>query len=91
MIVVRVELHSAVTGQVVELARGIITNDGTSRKASIGHYRCWTYRGRAASDLDRQVVQRNGEVRDWPRQRLHVWHLVAEALRAMGYGRSGHA
>lgn len=88
MIVVRVELHSAITGQITELARCVITNDGGSRSARIGHYRAASFRGRSAAVLDRLHVQRRGEVRDWPRQRLHVWNLVSEALRAMGYGRS---
>ena len=86
MIVVRVELHSAVTGKVTELARAEIVNDGTGSQ-SVGHYVASVLRGRSRNQLARGHVQRSVAVRDWPRERLHVWNLVAEALRAMGYGR----
>ena len=87
MIVVRVELHSAITGKVTELARAIVVNDGTSRDPKIGHYRVRTLRGRSRASLDRDVTQREGAVRDWRRLDLHVWSLIAEALRVMRYGR----
>lgn len=86
MIVVRVELHSAITGQVTELARAIIANDGTGTP-ELRHYQVMTLRGRSREALDRIVAQRTGRVRDWPSERLHVWNLVAEALKALGYGR----
>lgn len=88
MIVVRVELHSAVTGEVTELARALICNDGTGTM-DLRHYQVHALRGRSRAALDRNVVQRTGRVRDWPSQRLHVWNLVAAALAAMGYGREG--
>ncbi len=88
MIVVRVELHSAITGRVTELARMIITNDGTGT-GSIGHYMAATLRGRSREMLNRLVPQRSVRIGDWPRQRLHVWNLVGTALTAMGYGRDG--
>jgi hypothetical protein len=86
MIVVRVELHSAVSGQVQELARAIIANDGTGTPET-GHYIATTLRGRSAKQLSRLQPQRSAHVRDWPRQRLHVWNLVVEALIRMGYSR----
>ena len=90
MIVVRVELHSARTGEVTELARATICNTGEGTR-TLGHYMAATWRGRDRAALDASVRggshQRRAEVRDWPRQRLHVWNLVAEALSAMGYGR----
>ena len=86
MIVVRVELHSAVTGQVQELARAIIGNDGTGTQ-EIGHYVATTLRGRSREQLDQHKPQRSTQIRDWPKQRLHVWNLVAEALTRMGYSR----
>ena len=93
MIVVRVELHSAITGQVTELARATICNTGAGT-AEIGHYEAATLRGRNSAALDAAqlngTVQRRGGVRNYPRQRLHVWNLVAEALHAMGYGRPPH-
>jgi hypothetical protein len=86
MIVVRVELHSAINGRVSEIGRIVIANDGTG-SASVGNYRGLAYRGRSRSQLDRRVVTRTGIVRDYPRLRLHVWNLVAKMLASMGYGR----
>lgn len=88
MIVVRVELHSAITGRATELARMVLANDGTGT-GPIGHYVATTLRGRSGEALDRRVTQRSASIRDWPHQRLHVWNLVAAALTAMGYGRDG--
>ena len=86
MIVVRVELHSAVNGRVTEIARIVIANDGTGSN-TVGNYRGLAYRGRCARQLDRRVVTRTGIVRDYPRLRIHVWNLVARMLASMGYGR----
>lgn len=87
MIVVRVELHSAVTGKVSELARMHICNIGGT--ATKGDYSCTTLRGRSKADLDRRTPQRNGFVRKYPRLAVHVWHLVARSLVAMGYAGKG--
>ena len=83
MIVIRVELHSAVTRKVTEIARMHISNIGGSRQ--IGHYSARTYRGRSSEQLSRGAVQRQGSIRNYPRLSLHVWHLVARALIAMKY------
>ncbi len=87
MIIVRVELHSAITGRVTELARARICNSGTGTLTQ-GDYEFATLRGRDSVALDRGQVQRSGRVKAWPRQSLHVWYLVAEALAQMGYGRA---
>lgn len=84
MIIVRVELHSAITGEVTELARARICNIGGT-KAS-GDYRAETLRGRSTETLDKGQVQREAKVLGHARLSLHVWHLVAKALRGMGYG-----
>lgn len=84
MIVVRVELHSAVTGETTEIARMLIDNIGGTHKR--GDYRCRTLRGRNSADLDARVVQREGRVRGHARLSQHVWHLVSKALTGMGYG-----
>jgi hypothetical protein len=55
---------------------------GTATK---GDYHCETLRGRSKSDLDRRVQQRVGNVMNYPRLSIHVWHLVARALVSMGY------
>lgn len=85
MIIVRVELHSAITGKVTELARAHICNTGGTETA--GDYDVRTLTGRSASALDQGLVNRKGKVFGHARLKLHVWHLVAKALAAMGYGR----
>lgn len=88
MITVSVELHSAITGQKTELARMMIDNVGGNHQR--GDYGCRTYRGRSEQDLDmaqiRDTATRRGEVKGHRRLSLHVWHLVAKALRTMDYG-----
>ena len=85
MIIVRVELHSAITGKTTELARAHICNVGGTNE--IRDYDVRTLRGRSARDLDQHVVQRKGKVMGHPSLRLNVWHLVAKALAGMGYGK----
>lgn len=88
MIVVRVELWSARDGSRTELARLRIANDGASTSANVrfGDYVGETLRGRSEAGLDRGQPQRTGRVERHPRLSLHVWHLVARMLLAMGYG-----
>ena len=86
MLIVRVELHSAVTGRVTEIARMRIANRGTGTAAR-GDYHVMTFRGRDGVALDRGIVQRRHVVLGWPRLRMHIWSLVAEALAALGYAR----
>jgi hypothetical protein len=87
VIVVRVELWSAITGARTELARMRIGNDGqtTSADPNLGTYIGDTLRGRSAAALDRGEIQRRGRVSDYPRHSLHVWNLVARMLASMGY------
>ncbi|KIZ39056.1 MULTISPECIES: hypothetical protein [Rhodopseudomonas] len=83
MIVVRVELHSAISGKVTEIARMLICNiGGTNRR---GNYQVETLRGRDKEALDRRSVNRKAVVTNYPRLDLHVWHLVARALLNMSY------
>lgn len=88
MIVNRVELWSAITGDVSELARMTIDNVGGTTQ--LGDYRTRTYRGRSTEALHNamlaETVQREGKVLRHPRLREHVWNLVAKALSGMGYG-----
>jgi hypothetical protein len=83
MIVIRVELHSAITRQVTEIARMRIRNAGGTK--ALARYAVETLRGRSREQLNRGECQRSGEVKDYPRLRIHVWHLVARALIAMNY------
>ena len=83
MIVVKVELHSAITGRISEIARMNICNvGGTNTK---GDYHCETLRGRSTEAFARRSVQRTGGVKNYPRLAIHVWHLVARSLASMGY------
>ena len=81
MIVVRVELHSAITGEKTELARMIVDNVGGNKTS--GNYRCRTLRGRSSAVLDRREVQREGKVIGFPRLSQHIWNLVASSLCGM--------
>jgi len=83
MIIVRVELHSAITGKITEIARMGIANIGGTRTR--GDYSVKTYRGRSAEELNRRVPERSGQVTNYPRLAIHVWHLVARALLTMNY------
>ena len=85
MIVVRVELWSAITGERTELARMRICNDGSSagRRRS---YDGETFTGRNTAALDRGAVTRRGRLKDFSALDRHVWALVAHMLNAMGYG-----
>jgi hypothetical protein len=88
MIVIRVELWSAVDGQKTELARAMIHNVGGTN--NVGDYEGESYRGRSEAALDaamlRQQVTKRGKVTGHRRLDLHVWHLVAKMLASMGYG-----
>lgn len=83
MIVVRVELHSAITRQVTELARAHICNIGGS--GTVRDYEIRTLRGRSTRALDAGAVQRHGKVLGHRSLDLHIWHLVGKALQRIGY------
>jgi hypothetical protein len=84
MIVVTVELHSAVTGKTTLLGKTIIANVGGS--STHGDYRVAV--GRKGQNELRSLwakPQREGHVDRYPRQRLSVWNLIARGLAAAGY------
>lgn len=94
MIVVRVELWSAITGRKTELARLIIANEGTSENPRRGDYTAAALRGRDAETLqantvawvmNRKGAAHTGEVKNHARLQEHVWVLVTKALKACGY------
>lgn len=91
MIVIRVELWSAVNGRRTELARAMIHNVGGSLE--LADYEGETYRGRSEDALNAAMVNRTttrtGKVSGHRKQQLHVWHLVAKMLASMGYGAQG--
>ena len=88
MIIIRVELHSAMTGKVIELARGAICNDGRGT-ATKGDYYGRVTQGRGEhKDIDEIMNAsplRTGTVDNFPRKSMHVWNLVVRMLLSMGY------
>lgn len=87
MIVIKVELLSAVTGETTELARMHISNTGNGDPHHDRYdYHAQVFRGRDKAALDRLSVHKEATIGNWPRSQRHVWNLVAVALRSMGYG-----
>lgn len=79
MIVVKVELHSAITGQVTELGRMHVSNDGTSRDPSYGNYDVKLFR------KGTKTIQREGRVEKHARKSLSIWSLLSKALKAVNF------
>jgi hypothetical protein len=90
MLVVKVELHSAITGVVSTLATLAIANDGRGTETK-GDYDGWAFPKQPGSrpvDFTRPLPKpfKRGRVEGHPRLSQHVWHLVAKMLNNMGYG-----
>lgn len=79
MIVVRIELHSAITGQVAQLGAMTIANDGTGTNEQCD-YDGWIWR-----KPDFKSVTRHARLIGHRRHALTIWHLVARMLNNMGY------
>lgn len=85
MIVVKVELHSAITGDVTEIGRMVVANDGTGT-GSLGNYDAKL--GRKGVADNRKIwesPQRQARVEGYPRISAPVWVLVARALKGFGF------
>lgn len=83
MIVVKVELHSAITGKISLLGKMIIANTGGGT-AKRGNYSVAVLK-KTSADKDRPSIEdvlRHGEVLDYPRLSYNVWRLVSRALRS---------
>ena len=93
MLVIKIELHSANTGQVTELGRMLIANEGGDAK--LGDYSVHVLRRgsiKVAPRLSEYLgplgavkfkgTQRWGEVKNYPRLSYNVWRLVSRALRS---------
>jgi hypothetical protein len=93
MIIVRVELHSANTGEITELARMHVCNEShlceQPDPINLGSYGVYVLRGRSTKQLDVSAKNRTfvhaGKFGQFPRLQLHVWNLVLCALVAAGY------
>ena len=72
MLIVKIELHSAVTGQVTTIATGKIVNTGTGSLTQ-GNYRIEL---RDAAGRQRK----SGHIEGFPRKRLLAWDLLYRAL-----------
>ena len=75
MLILKIELHSAVTGEIKTLATGKIVNSGAGMPTQ-GHYRV-ELRDAAGR------VWKTGTVEDFPRKRLLAWDLVYRALEKL--------
>lgn len=82
MIVVTVELHSAVTGKVTTLGQTVIFNVGTSSDGKLGDYGVSVGRKTDVGNLAKITKEplRRGIVRSHPRLAQNVWRLVLKAL-----------
>ncbi len=78
MIVVKIELHSAITGEVSEIGRTYIDNVGGTQDR--GDYRVRVCR-RGNEAIPRNPA-RMGAVTNYPRLSYNVWRLVIRALRS---------
>lgn len=80
MIIVKVELHSAITGKVSLLASMVIANIGGTHKR--GNYKVAVANKRDAGDHRATLTrpQRSGSVSDYPRLSYSVWRLVSRAV-----------
>lgn len=84
MLIVRVELVSAITGKVTEIAKMRIANTGTGTPERGIYTGAAVKKGSPIPYLPKHVM-RYGEVFDYPRKSTHVWNLVARMLKAMEY------
>ncbi len=82
MLVVKIELHSAITGKTTVLGSAIIANDGGTH--SRADYTVRVGRKPHADNL-RLVASkplRRGYVENYPRKSYNVWRLVIRSLLA---------
>lgn len=89
MIVVKVELHSAITGKVETLSSVVISNDGKGSK-KLGNYEVLQFR-KSVDPSDpkshwwKRKPVRKGRVKNHPRLSQPVLKLVSKALRSIGH------
>ena len=93
MLVVKVELHSAIDGRIETLGEMVIANDGTGTNTK-GNYDSYVIRkGAKLYETMRRIYRgdanpvRKGKVEGYSRISRPVWDLVALALKNMGYGK----
>lgn len=85
MLVIKIELHSAITGEVSEIGRMIIANDGKG-DYDVGHYDVRVARKGVSDNVKvYHAPQRKGRVENHRRNSNSVWVLVAKALASVGF------
>lgn len=89
MIVVKIELHSAITHQVSEIGRMYLANDGSKseRDPKLGDYLVAVSRRGSDEipspvDPDGPAPVRSAAIYDYPRLAYNVWRLIARAVTA---------
>ena len=82
MLVVKVELHSAITKKVTPIAQMIIANVGGTKTR--GDYTVKVAHQKDIDDFQKVWTepQRTGSVTNYPRLSYHVWRLVLRALKS---------
>jgi hypothetical protein len=73
MLVIKVELHSAVTREVKTIATAHIVNEGTGTELR-GNYRMWLMGKNCRAMTDVRIT-------NWPRKSKHVWQLISRMLK----------
>ena len=86
MLVVKIELHSAITGKITTIGRMVIDNIGGTRTR--GDYRVRLLRANAKEwlgmySIRHAKVTREGRVLNYPRLSYSVWRLVFRSLKAI--------
>jgi len=80
MIVVTVELVSAVTGKTTQLGKMHICNDGVQADPNLGDYT-----GVVLRKPNFQSVTKRGAIKGHRRLQQPIWNLVRKMLANMGY------
>ncbi len=75
MIIVKIELHSAITGKMTEIGRLKIANDGT------GSAQCGNYNVQKIGMHGRKL--KKARVENHARRSYTVWRLLRKALEAL--------
>lgn len=84
MLVVKIELWSAITGKTRELGRMYLANDGSSTDTARGSYDVKVCRKGSTGYKGWGSIRtsRSGRVERYPRLSYNVWRLVSRALRS---------
>ena len=81
MIVVKIELHSAITGKVTRLGEAVIYNDGTGTNSRGNYVARFSKKGQSYHAALTKPW-REAHVIGFARLRLQAWYLVRDALHA---------